>query len=70
MTTEISFLAHFATDPHDIITTGCSKTGLGKILWRKQDQIIGTIEKSSRYLNDAEKTYSMEKLELQAEVWR
>ena len=69
MTTEMPYLAHFARDPHDIITTDVSKIGLGKILWRKRDKTIGAIAISSRYLNDAEKRYSKGELELLAEEW-
>ena len=70
MLTEEPCLAHYAKDRDNIVTTDASKTGLGITLWQKQsDEEIKTIAFGSRYLNDSEKNYSIEELELLAVAW-
>ena len=54
----------------NIVTTDASKTGLGIALWQKQsNNELKPIAFASRYLNDAEKKYSIGELELLAVVW-
>ena len=70
MLTEEPWLAHYAKDRKNIVTTDASKTGLGLILWQKHsDGEIKPIAFGSRYLNDSEKNYSIGNLELLAVVW-
>ena len=57
-------LAHYAKDKDNIVTTDASKFGL-----RIDDEKIKPIAQGSRYLNDAEKTYSIGELELLEVVW-
>ena len=60
----------FTETRENIITTDASKHGLGAILWQTQpDGIRKPIQYASRYLNDAEKRYSTNELELLAVVW-
>ena len=52
------------------MTTDASTTGLGIILWQKQDDgNTKPIAYGSRYLNETEKKYSIGELELLAVVW-
>ena len=52
-----------------IVTTDASTTGLGIILWQKQNNgNTKLIAFGSRYLNDTEKKYSIGELELLAVV--
>ena len=68
--TEKPFLAHYAKDKENMVTTDASKTGLGITLWQKQGNgEIKLIEFSSRYLNATEKNYSIGVLDLLAVVW-
>ena len=68
MLTEGPCLAHYAKDKDSMVTTDASKTGLGIILWQKQDDgNLKPIAYGSRYLNDSEKNYSIG--ELLAVVW-
>ena len=68
--TEGPCLAHYAKDKHNMVTTDASKTVLGITLWQKQDDgNITPIAYGSRYLNNAEKNYSIGELELLAVVW-
>ena len=63
-------LAHYAKDKDNIVTTDASKIGLRIISWQKQDDgKIKPIAQGSRYLNHAEKTYSIGELELLEVVW-
>ena len=63
-------LTHYSPKRENIITTDASKHGLGAILWQTQpDGIRKPIQYASRYLNDAEKRYSTNELELLAVVW-
>ena len=56
MLTEGPFLAHYAKDKENIVTTDASTTGLGKPLWQKQDKgITKPIAFGSRYLIETEK---------------
>ena len=58
MITEIPCIAYFAGDRDTVVTTDESPTGLGKILWQKQnDNVNQPIELASRYLNVAEQNY-------------
>ena len=53
--TEIPCLEDFAGDQDKIVTTEASRTGLGMILWQKQnDNTIRPIAFASWYLDDAE----------------
>ena len=64
MITETPCLAHFAGDRDNVVTTDASRTGLGKILWQKPNKnTIRPIAFTGRYLNDAEKKYSIGELE-------
>ena len=68
--TEEPYLAHYAKDRDNIVTTDASKTGLGITLWQKQsDGEIKPIAFGSRYLNESEQNYSIGELELLAVVW-
>ena len=70
MLTEGPCSAHYAKNKDNMVTTDASKTGLGIILWQKQDDgNIKPIVYGSRYLNDTEKNYSIGDLELLAVVW-
>ena len=70
MLTDKPCLAHYAKDKCNMVTTDASKTGLGIILWQKQDDgERKPIAFGSRYLNDTEKNYSIGELELLAVVW-
>ena len=64
------FLAHYAKDKCNMVTTDASKTGLGITLWQKQDDgEIKPIAFGRRYLNNTEKNYSIGELELLTVVW-
>ena len=66
---ELPCLAHYSPKREKIITTDTSKHGLGGILWQTQpDGNRKPIQYASRYLSDAEKTYSTNELELLAVV--
>ena len=68
--TKIPFLAHYNGNKDNIVTTDASKTGFGKALWQKQsNNELKPIAFASRYLNDAEKKYSIGELEIQAVFW-
>ena len=70
MLTEGPWLAHYAKDKDNIVTTDASTTGLGITFWQKQDNgNTKPIAYGSRYLNDTEKKYSISELELLAVVW-
>ena len=70
MLTEGPFLAHYAKDINNIVTTDASTTGLGITLWQKQhDGNTKPIAYGSRYLNETEKKNSIGELELLAVVW-
>ena len=67
--TQIPYLAHYAKDKDNFVTTEAGKTGLGNTLWQKQNNgEIKLVACGSRYLNDTEKTYSLGELELLAVV--
>ena len=67
---ELPCLTHYSPKRENIITTDASKHGLGAILWQTQpDGNRKPIQYASRYLNDAEKRYSTNELELLAVVW-
>ena len=56
MLTEGPYLAHYAKDKDNMVTTDASKTGLGITSWQKQDDgNIKPIAYGSRYLNDTKK---------------
>ena len=70
MLTDKPCLAHYAKDKCNMVTTDASKTGLGITLWQKQDNgELKPIAFGSRYLNNTEKNYSIDELELLAVVW-
>ena len=55
MLTEKLYLAYYAKDKENMVTTDASTTGLGIPLWQKQDNgEIKPIAFGSRYLNDTE----------------
>ena len=63
-------LAHYNGNKENIVTTDACNTGLGIALWQRQNNgELKTIAYASRYLNDAEKKYSVGELELLAVVW-
>ena len=63
-------LAHYNGNKDNIVTTDASNTGLGLALWQRQNNgELKPIAFASRYLNDAEKKYSVGKIELLAVVW-
>ena len=68
--TTLPCLAHYNGNKETIVTTDACKTGLGIALWQKQGTgELKPIAYASRYLNDAEKKYSIGELELLAVVW-
>ena len=68
--TKLPFLAHYNGSKDNIVTTDASKTGLGIALLQKQsNNELKPIAFASRYLNDAEKKYSIGELEILAVVW-
>ena len=68
--TKLHCLAHYNGNKDNIVATDVSKTGLGIALWQKQsNNELKPIALASRYLNDAEKKYSIGELELLAVVW-
>ena len=68
--TSLPCLAHYNGNKENIVTTDACKTGLGIALWQKQGNgELKPIAFASRYLNDAEKKYSIGELELLAVVW-
>ena len=68
--TKLHCLALNNGNKDNIFTTDASKTGLGIALWQKQrNNELKPIAFASRYLNDAEKKYSIGELELLAVVW-
>ena len=68
--TKFPCLAHLNGNKENIVTTDASKTGLGIALWQKQsNNELKPIAFASRYLNDAEKKFSIGELELLAVVW-
>ena len=63
-------LANYIGNKENIVTTDACNTGLGIALWqRKQNGELNAIAYASRYINDAEKKYSVGELELLAVVW-
>ena len=61
---------HYNGNKGNIVTTDACKTGLGVPLRRKQSNgELKQIAFASRYLNDAEKKYSIGELELLTVVW-
>ena len=63
-------LAHYNGNKENIVTTDACETGLGKALLQRQNNgELKAIVYASRYLNDAEKKYSVGELELLAVVW-
>ena len=63
-------LAHYNGIKENIVTTDACNTGLGIALWQRQHNgELKAIAHASRYLNDAEKKYSVGELELLAVVW-
>ena len=63
-------LAHYNGNNKNIVTTVACNTGLGIALWQRQNNgELKAIAYASRYLNDAEKKYSIGELELLAVVW-
>ena len=63
-------LGHYAEDKENLVTTNASNIGLGITLWQKQDSgNIKPIAFGSRYLNDTEKSFSIDELELLAVGW-
>ena len=61
--------AHQNGSKENIKTTDACKTGLGVALWQRQENgELKPIANASRYLNDAEKKYSIGELELLAVV--
>ena len=70
MITEISSLAHFVRNRDNVVTTDASKTGLEIALWRKQtDNTHRPIAFACKYLNDADKNYSIGELDLLSVAW-
>ena len=68
--TKLPCLAHYNGNKDNVVTTNAVKTGLGIALWQKQSHNeLKPITFASRYLNDAEKKYSIDELELLAVVW-
>ena len=68
--TTLSCLAHYIGNKDNIVTTDECKTNLGVALLQKQGSgKLKPIAFASRYLNDAEKKYSIGELELLAVVW-
>ena len=68
--TNLPCLAHYNGEKENIVTTDACGTGLGVALWQKQENgNIKPVAFASRYLNDAEKKYSIGELELLAVVW-
>ena len=58
--TTLPCLAHYNGSNEIIVTTDACKTGLGVALWQKQGNgELKPIAYASRYLNDAEKKYSI-----------
>ena len=69
LTTQPS-LAHYNGNNESIVTTDACITGLGIALWQRQNNgELKAIPYASRYLNNAEKKYSVGELELLAVVW-
>ena len=63
-------LAHYNGNKENIVTTDACGTGLGTALLQKQNNgDLMPIAFAGRYLNDAEKIYSVGELELLAVVW-
>ena len=63
-------LAHYNGNKENIFTTDACNTGLGIELWQRQNNgELKAIAYASRYLNDAEKKYSVGELELLAVIW-
>ena len=63
-------LAHYNGNKENIVTIDACNTGLGIALWQRQHNgELKAIAYASRYLNDAEKKYSVGELELLAVVW-
>ena len=63
-------LVRYNGNKDNIVTTDACKTGLGVALWQKQGSgELKQIAFISRYLNVAEKKYSIGELEILAVVW-
>ena len=63
-------LAHYNGNKENIVTTDACNTVLDVALWQRQNNgELKAIADASRYLNDAEKKYSVGELELLAVVW-
>ena len=68
--TEIPCLENFARAIENVVSTDSNRTGRRITLWQKQnDDTIRPIAFTSRYLNNAQKNYSIGELELLAVVW-
>ena len=67
--TKLPCLANFPRNRDNILSTEASRTGLGRTLWKNQnDDTFRRIAFAGRYLNDAEKSYSIGQLKLLAVV--
>ena len=67
MLTEEPYLAHYAEDEDNIITSIASTTGFGIILWQKQDdRNQKPIAFGLRYSNETKNKYSIGELDLLA----
>ena len=65
MLNESPCLAHYAKDKDNILMSDAITTGLGITLWQKQeDENTKLIAYRSRYLNENEKNYSIDELEI------
>ena len=71
MVTEIPCLTNFARYRDNIVTTGASRTRIGKAPRQKQtDNTIQPIASTNRHLSNAEKNYSIGDLEYLAAARR
>ena len=66
---KIPKLSHYSQTAKNIISTDASTHGLGAVLWQEYNKELRPIAFASRFLNEAEKKYAINELELLAVVW-
>ena len=62
-------LSHFDPKKENFVTTDACNTGLGATLWQTDGKQLRPIAFASRYLNECEKKYAINELELLGVLW-
>ena len=67
--TEAPCLAHFDPKKDNFITTDACNTELGATLWQKENGAFRPVAFASRFLNECERKYAINELELLGVLW-